>query len=154
MALLDYFRSSKKKTASVAKERLQIIVAHQRKERSKPDYLPQMEKDILEALNNYDLNHNNSMDILKLFSEEIRQFLKSKILQSSIYKLFPYSSQKYDAEEALEEIQESLKNLNTRLSNLKKINKSLNTFEKNSTSLNWDELQKISIEIEESYKDN
>ena len=116
--------------------------------------LDEMERDILETLNNYDLNHKNGLDILKLFSEEIRQFLKSKILQSSIYKLFPYSSQKYDPEEALEEIQESLKNLNTRLSNLKKINKSLNNFEKNSTSLNWDELQKISIEIEENYKDN
>ena len=116
--------------------------------------LDEMERDILETLNNYDSDQNNDLDILNLFSEEIRQFLKSKILQSSIYKLFPYSSQKYDAEEALEEIQESLKNLNTRLSNLKKINKSLNTFEKNSTSLNWDELQKISIEIEENYKDN
>ena len=116
--------------------------------------LDEIERDILDTLNRYDSDQNNDLDILNLFSEEIRQFLKSKILQSSIYKLFPYSSQKYDAEEALEEIQESLKNLNTRLSNLKKINKSLNTFEKNSTSLNWDELQKISIEIEENYKDN
>ena len=116
--------------------------------------LDEMERDILEILNSYDSDQNNDLDILNLFSEEIRQFLKSKILQSSIYKLFPYSSQKYDSEEALEEIQESLKNLNTRLSNLKKINKSLNTFEKNSTSLNWDELQKISMEIEENYKDN
>ncbi len=116
--------------------------------------LDEMERDILETLNSHDSGHNNDLDILNLFSEEIRQLLKSKILQSSIYKLFPYSSQKYDSEEALEEIQESLKNLNTRLSNLKKINKSLNTFEKNSTSLNWDELQKISIEIEENYKDN
>ena len=53
MALLDYFRSSKKKSASVAKERLQIIVAHQRQERSKPDYLPQMEKDILAVIRKY-----------------------------------------------------------------------------------------------------
>ena len=116
--------------------------------------LDEIERDILDTLNRYDSDQNSDLDILNLFSEEIRQFLKSKILQSSIYKLFPYSSQKYDSEEALEEIQESLKNLNTRLSNLKKINKSLNTFEKNSTSLNWDELQKISIEIEENYKDN
>jgi len=116
--------------------------------------LDEIERDILDTLNRYDSDQNSDLDILNLFSEEIRQFLKSKILQSSIYKLFPYSSQKYDPEEALEEIQESLKNLNTRLSNLKKINKSLNTFEKNSTSLNWDELQKISIEIEENYKDN
>lgn len=116
--------------------------------------LNDIEREILDTLHNLDLNKNNNLDFLNKFSEEIREFLKSKILQSSIYKLFPYSSQKYDDEEALEEIQESLKNLNTRLSNLKKINKSLNTFEKNSTSLNWDELQKISIEIEENYKDN
>ena len=35
-----------------------------------------------------------------------------------------------------EEIKESTKNLNTRLSNLKKINKSLDTIEKDNTSLN------------------
>ena len=80
--------------------------------------------------------------------------MKSQILHTSIYKLFPYSSQKYEAESALEEIQESLKNLNTRLSNLKKINKSLNTFEENSSSLNWEELQNISNELEDEYKDN
>lgn len=53
MALLDYFRSSKKKSANVAKERLQIIVAHQRNERNAPDYLPQMKKDILEVIRKY-----------------------------------------------------------------------------------------------------
>ena len=106
--------------------------------------LDEMERDILESLNRYDSDQNNDLDILNLFSEEIRQFLKSKILQSSIYKLFPYSSQKYDAEQALEEIQESLKNLNTRLSNLKKINKSLNEFGDNTSSLTWDELRDIS----------
>lgn len=53
MSLLDYFRTSKKKSASVAKERLQIIVAHQRNERNAPDYLPQMKKDILEVIRKY-----------------------------------------------------------------------------------------------------
>lgn len=53
MALLDYFRKSKKKSANLAKERLQIIVAHQRNERSKPNYLPQMEKDILAVIRKY-----------------------------------------------------------------------------------------------------
>ncbi|MBU1436868.1 MAG: cell division topological specificity factor, partial [Gammaproteobacteria bacterium] len=33
MSLLDYFRSTKKNTASTAKERLQIIVAHERRRR-------------------------------------------------------------------------------------------------------------------------
>ncbi|MCB5225812.1 cell division topological specificity factor MinE [Alishewanella sp. 16-MA] len=53
MSLLDYFRSTKKNTASTAKERLQIIVAHERKRRSGPDYLPQMERDILEVIRKY-----------------------------------------------------------------------------------------------------
>ena len=34
MSLLDLFFGEKKKTASVAKERLQIILAHERGERS------------------------------------------------------------------------------------------------------------------------
>ena len=116
--------------------------------------LEKMERKILETLQNKTLINNNNSNVFDLFTEEIRQFLKSKVLHSSIYKLFPYSSQKYEAGTALEEIQESLKNLNTRLSNLKKINKSLDSFEKNSNSLNWDELQKISIELEENYKDS
>lgn len=33
MSILDYFRSSKKNSADTAKERLQIIVAHQRSNR-------------------------------------------------------------------------------------------------------------------------
>ena len=53
MALLDYFRTPKKKSASLAKERLQIIVAHQRSERSTPDYLPQMKQDILDVIRKY-----------------------------------------------------------------------------------------------------
>ena len=53
MALLDYFRKSKKKSANLAKERLQIIVAHQRNERNAPNYLPQMKKDILEVIRKY-----------------------------------------------------------------------------------------------------
>jgi len=41
MSLLDYFRSSKPSTASVAKERLQILVAHERASRHQPSYLPE-----------------------------------------------------------------------------------------------------------------
>lgn len=53
MALLDYFRSPKKATASVAKERLQIIVAHERSQRGTPDYLPQLKQDILDVIRKY-----------------------------------------------------------------------------------------------------
>ncbi|WP_394129997.1 cell division topological specificity factor MinE [Shewanella maritima] len=54
MSILDYFRSNKKtSSASLAKERLQIIVAHQRGERDAPDYLPQMKQEIIEVIKKY-----------------------------------------------------------------------------------------------------
>ncbi|MBS3797622.1 cell division topological specificity factor MinE [Pseudoalteromonas sp. BDTF-M6] len=53
MSLLDYFRSEKKTSASMAKERLQIIVAHERSQRGTPDYLPQLKQDILEVIRKY-----------------------------------------------------------------------------------------------------
>ena len=54
MSILDYFRSNKKtNTAVTAKERLQIIVAHQRGERDAPDYFPQMKQEILEVIRKY-----------------------------------------------------------------------------------------------------
>lgn len=54
MSILDYFRSNKKSnTATLAKERLQIIVAHQRGERGAPDYLPRMKQEIIEVIRKY-----------------------------------------------------------------------------------------------------
>jgi cell division topological specificity factor len=57
MALLDYFLQKKEKqatTASKAKERLQIIVAHERNSRHKqPNYLPQLTEDIINVLRKY-----------------------------------------------------------------------------------------------------
>ncbi|MDP5291902.1 cell division topological specificity factor MinE [Oceanimonas sp. CHS3-5] len=54
MSLLDYFRSRKNQSsAKLAKERLQIIVAHERSQRDTPDYLPQMKQDILEVIRKY-----------------------------------------------------------------------------------------------------
>ena len=53
MGWLDYFRSSHKNTAAVAKERLQIVVAHERMQRNGPDYLPLLQKDILQVISKY-----------------------------------------------------------------------------------------------------
>lgn len=54
MSILDFFRNKKEpSTASIAKERLQIIVAHERGQRSKPDYLPELQKDLLEVIRKY-----------------------------------------------------------------------------------------------------
>ena len=54
MALLEFFTSRRNKTASVAKERLQIIVAEHRKAGSgEPTYLPQLKRDILAVIQKY-----------------------------------------------------------------------------------------------------
>ncbi len=76
MGLLDYFRSEKKSSAGVAKERLQILVAHERSERNKPSYLPQLQKDILDVIRKYvsidqdaisvNLEKNSTQEILEL----------------------------------------------------------------------------------------
>ena len=66
--------------------------------------------------------------------------------------LIPFNAHKqYNSSDALKEVKESIKNLNTRLSNLKKINKSLNEMNKNSSKLKWDELKAISSNL---YDDN
>ena len=53
MSFFDYFRSKKNSTASVAKERLQIIVAHERGQREQPDYLPQLHQELLQVIRKY-----------------------------------------------------------------------------------------------------
>ncbi|MFZ1326094.1 MAG: cell division topological specificity factor MinE [Candidatus Contendobacter sp.] len=48
------FGGSSNKSAALAKERLQIIVAHERgSRRSSPDYLPALKKELLEVVRKY-----------------------------------------------------------------------------------------------------
>ena len=53
MNLFSYFRSQKKQSAQVAKERLQVIVARERSHRGGPDYLPQLQEEILNVVRKY-----------------------------------------------------------------------------------------------------
>lgn len=54
MSILDYlFKNKPKSTASIAKERLQIIVSHERTARASPDYLPILQKELLEVISKY-----------------------------------------------------------------------------------------------------
>ena len=53
MSILSYFFGEKKKTASLARERLQIILAHERNGRNTPDYLPQLQKELIAVISKY-----------------------------------------------------------------------------------------------------
>jgi cell division topological specificity factor len=52
---LSFLLGEKKKTASVAKERLQIILAHERSGRHsiQPDYLPALQRDLVAVISRY-----------------------------------------------------------------------------------------------------
>lgn len=53
MTILNYLLGRKKKSASVAKERLQIILAREHADRDGPDFLPALKKDILDVVAKY-----------------------------------------------------------------------------------------------------
>ena len=54
MGIFSFFRSkSKAPTASLAKERLQVLIAHERSDRDGPDYLPMLKQDILDVIKKY-----------------------------------------------------------------------------------------------------
>ncbi|GAB2513007.1 cell division topological specificity factor MinE [Lysobacter humi (ex Lee et al. 2017)] len=52
MGIFD-FLTAKKQTANVAKDRLRIIVAHERAGRGGPDYLPMLQRELLEVIRKY-----------------------------------------------------------------------------------------------------
>jgi len=78
MGLLDIFRSQQKQpsSAKIAKERLQILIAHERQQGQGPDYLPRLEKDLLEVIRRYvdvsdeavsvRVEHADGMEMLEL----------------------------------------------------------------------------------------
>ena len=68
MSLFDYFQKKNTPTsASTAKERLQIIVAHERNRRNlnHPDFLPQMQQEIIAVIRKY-ININSDQVTVNL----------------------------------------------------------------------------------------
>ncbi|HWV16825.1 MAG TPA: cell division topological specificity factor MinE [Cellvibrio sp.] len=54
MSFFDYFRKkSTPSSASLAKERLQIIVAHERHKRTQPEFLAKMQQEIIDVIRKY-----------------------------------------------------------------------------------------------------
>ena len=53
MSFLSFLLGEKKSSAIVAKERLQIILAHERSGRGSPDYLPQLQQELIAVISKY-----------------------------------------------------------------------------------------------------
>jgi cell division topological specificity factor len=54
-SFLSFLLGEKKKSASIAKDRLQIILAHERAGRNagQPDYLPALQRDLVAVISKY-----------------------------------------------------------------------------------------------------
>ena len=53
MGIFSFFRSRQKGSAVTAKERLQVLIAHQHTDSDGPDYLPLLKQDILNVIKKY-----------------------------------------------------------------------------------------------------
>jgi cell division topological specificity factor len=62
MSIFDFLKP-KKNTASIAKERLRIIVAQERTHRGAPDYLPLLQRELLEVIRKYVSVHVDAVKV-------------------------------------------------------------------------------------------
>ncbi|HPP46023.1 MAG TPA: cell division topological specificity factor MinE [Accumulibacter sp.] len=53
MSLLSRIFGNKPRTAAIAKERLQLIIAHERGDAGKPDFLPALQQELLAVISKY-----------------------------------------------------------------------------------------------------
>lgn len=53
LAIFDFLKRKKPTTASIAKDRLRIIVAQERSALNGPDYLPLLRRELLEVIRKY-----------------------------------------------------------------------------------------------------
>ena len=78
MSILSFLLGEKKKTASIAKERLQIILAHKRASGAPADYLPALQRDLMEVISRYVRIDPNDIQV-KLERHESLEVLEVKI---------------------------------------------------------------------------
>jgi len=79
VSIFNYFlKKEQKSSASVAKERLQIIVAHERNKRQQPDYLPRMQQEIMDVIRKY-VNVDEDLVTVQLENNDDRSVLELNI---------------------------------------------------------------------------
>jgi cell division topological specificity factor len=80
MSFLDFLRGQRKSSASVAKDRLQLILINERSGGSarNPDFLPQLQKELIDVISKY--VHINPDDIkVNLDRQDALEVLEVKI---------------------------------------------------------------------------
>ncbi len=78
MSILSFLLGEKKKTASIAKERLQIILAHERLSGEPADYLPALQRELVAVISKYVRINQNDIQV-KLERQDSLEVLEVKI---------------------------------------------------------------------------
>lgn len=80
MSFFSFLLGEKKKTAPVARERLQIILAHERSGRNaiEHDYLPELQRDLIAVISKYVNIHQEDIKV-QLDRQENLEVLEVKI---------------------------------------------------------------------------
>ena len=80
MSFFSFLLGEKKKPAPVARERLQIILAHERSGRNpaEPDYLPDLQRDLIAVISKYVNIHQEDIKV-QLDRQENLEVLEVKI---------------------------------------------------------------------------
>jgi cell division topological specificity factor len=63
MGIFDFLRTRPQNTASLAKDRLTILVAQERRQRGAPDYLPKLRQELLEVIRKYVNVDTDAVDV-------------------------------------------------------------------------------------------
>ncbi|CAO3351130.1 cell division topological specificity factor MinE [Azospirillum melinis] len=63
MSIFNFFRATPRASAVQAKERLQIVMAHERAGRSGPDYLPMLQQELLAVIAKYVNIDENKVEV-------------------------------------------------------------------------------------------
>jgi len=63
MSIFDFFRSRKKSSADAARERLQIVLAYERKNKAMPDFLPKLQQELITVVRKYVTVNDDQVDI-------------------------------------------------------------------------------------------
>lgn len=53
MSILSLLFGEKRKTAAIARERLQLIIARERHDNTRPDFLPALQKELIQVITKY-----------------------------------------------------------------------------------------------------
>lgn len=91
MGLLDYFRTTRPNSAQVAKERLQILVAHERKMQGAPSYLPKLQQELLAVIRKY-VEVDQDAVTINMEQDDDREILEVNIVLSEDSFETPYGT--------------------------------------------------------------